>query len=83
MIDKDLIESYEPSTKVAIKSALATLARIGILNAQKDRLLARLAAGNEGADVNTLAHEILDYRANVSRLAGLQHLGESYIQKDN
>lgn len=81
MIDPDLLQQLEPNVRLEVKRAIGLLANCGILLAQKERLLARLAQGSDEEDVEKTAKRVLDYRKQSGWLVGLHQMGESYVKE--
>lgn len=83
MIDPDLIDSVNGSLRTQIRKAISELALTGILEAQRQRLLAQIAEGDENEKPEDLAAKILVYRHRSHELQALQQLGESFVDVEN
>lgn len=77
MIDPDLLESYPREIRDSIREAILVLATTGVLEAQRQRLFARVAEGSDNEEEKVLGDKILSYRKQSHALIALQQMGES------
>jgi DNA-binding FadR family transcriptional regulator len=82
MIDQDLIESQPAETRMMIRESLRTLAASGVLEAQQNRLVARVAFGDESEGSETLMQTIRETRWKMRALQQLQELGNQFGKED-
>lgn len=77
MIDSDIIDSLDESTRKAVVSALSLIGNSGIIEAQKDRNFATVLAGADNESEDELAKKILAHRRSNVALMTLQLLCDS------
>lgn len=71
MIPREIIDKLDPESKSHVQTALATLARSGILLAVVETELARLSFGSAEADDVALMQQVRDYRVRTGVLREL------------
>lgn len=81
MIDRDLIESLDPATRVMVESAIGTLTASGILEQQRRRLFERVLAGSDSEDIASIAEGVKRYRGESLQIVSLIELGETLLKE--
>lgn len=81
MFDPDIFESMPDHERIAVRNAIATIATSGIIERQLTRQFERLSEGDESEDIESLSHNILQYRKDSHGLKSLLTLGQ-HIMKE-
>lgn len=82
MFDPDLIDAeLNPAARLRWKEALSVLAESGLYERQIQRLVERLAAGDESEDPASIAKQVVETRLKTRVLRSLQEIGNQYTEE--